>query len=138
MKGANILTAMSGRFLLDTNIVIGIFASNPSILRKLKSNPQIFLPSIVLGELYYGAMLSARSKDNVHRIEEFAKKCAALNCDGHTSLFYGKVKSSLKIIGRPIPENDIWIASLALQHKIKLVSRDKHFDFVDGLAKEEW
>jgi len=130
--------SMSGKFALDTNIVIGIFASESSILRKLKSNPPIFLPNIVLGELYYGAMLSKLSKENIYRIEEFAKQCVALNCDKDTSLHYGKIKSSLKRIGKPIPENDIWIAALAIQHKLKLVTRDRHFDFIEGLEKEEW
>jgi len=129
---------MSGKFAVDTNIVIGIFASDSSILRKLKSDTQIFLPNIVLGELYYGAMLSTQSKQNVHRIEEFAKQCSVLICDENTSLLYGKIKSSLKIIGKPIPENDIWIAALAIQHKLILATRDRHFDFIEGLEKEEW
>ncbi|TAL63340.1 MAG: hypothetical protein EPN85_00360 [Bacteroidetes bacterium] len=78
---------MAGKFIMDTNIVIGIFASDSSVLQKLKSNPQIFLPSIVLGELYYGDLLSSQSKQNVHRIEEFSRKCAILHCDESTSLF---------------------------------------------------
>lgn len=83
-------------------------------------------------------MLSVHSKANVHRIKEFAEKCAVLNCDKHTSLFYGKIKSSLKIIGKPIPENDIWIAALTIQHTLKLVTRDQHFDFIEELEKEKW
>ncbi len=83
-------------------------------------------------------MLSTQSKQNIHRIEEFAKQCSVLNCDESTSLLYGKVKSSLKIIGKPIPENDIWIAALVIQHKLKLATRDRHFDFIEGLEKEEW
>ena len=130
--------SMAGKYVLDTNIVIGIFASDSSILLELKSNPKIFLPNIVLGELYYGAMLSAHSKANVRRIQDFAEKCSVLNCDEETALLYGKVKSSLKIIGKPIPENDIWIAALSLRHKLKLITRDRHFDFIDGLDKEEW
>ena len=48
------LTRMSGKnYLLDTNILIGLFASEPSIVEKIKSNPAgIFIPSIVLGELF--------------------------------------------------------------------------------------
>lgn len=52
--------------------------------------------------------------------------------------FYGKVKSLLKVTGMLIPENGIRIAALAIQHKVKLATRDRHFDFVDGLEKEEW
>lgn len=129
---------MSGKFLLDTNIVISIFAGDEFILSKLKLNPQIFIPSIVLGELFYGAHLSTHSKSNIARIEKFAAHCPVLNCDADTAIAYARIKAELKMKGKPIPENDIWISALSIQHKIKLVSRDSHFDFVDGLNKEEW
>ena len=132
------MTKMSGKCVLDTNIVIGIFAADNKILKKLKSDSQIFIPGIVLGELFYGAMLSTQVKENVKRIEELAQSCPVLNCDGQTSFIYGKIKSGLKLKGKPIPENDIWIAALSIQHKIKLISRDSHFSFIDGLEIEEW
>ena len=56
---------MSGKFLLDTNIVIALFANNESVIAYLKSAGEIFVPSIVLGELYYGAHKSSRPKENV-------------------------------------------------------------------------
>jgi predicted nucleic acid-binding protein len=39
---------------------------------------------------------------------------------------------------RPLPDNDIWIAALAIQHELTLVSRDKHFKEVSGLKVEFW
>ena len=46
---------MNGSYLLDTNIVIALFAQDANVLKKLSVTSQIFIPSIVLGELYYGA-----------------------------------------------------------------------------------
>ncbi|MDH5669529.1 MAG: hypothetical protein OEY86_16140 [Nitrospira sp.] len=61
---------MSGSVLLDTNIVIGLFAVDSSVLSHLSKTDSIFIPSIVLGELYFGAYKSARPDDDVRRINE--------------------------------------------------------------------
>jgi tRNA(fMet)-specific endonuclease VapC len=46
--------------------------------------------------------------------------------------------SRLRTIGRPIPENDLWIAALALQHHLTLATRDQHFQHVARLSLEAW
>jgi len=48
------------------------------------------------------------------------------------------VKNALLAKGRPIPENDVWIAALARQHDLVLVTRDEHFAEVDGLTLARW
>jgi len=129
---------MNGEYLLDTNIVIALFANEAVIIDHLKDANEVFIPSIVIGELYYGARKSSRVKENLARIDEFAEDNVILNCDLETARSYSQVKFKLKEKGRPIPENDIWIAALALQHRLTLVSRDKHFSEVDGLTIEVW
>lgn len=118
---------MSGSFLLDTNIVIGLFAGEESILAQLKQSDEIFIPSIALGELHYGAQKSGRVKQNLERIESLAVDASILDCDGAAARQYGDTKNRLRKKGHPLPENDIWIASLALQHDLTLVTRDAHF-----------
>ena len=66
---------MNGRFLLDTNIVIAIFANDASVKDSLEKAEEVFVTIIVLGELYYGAQKSSRTKPNVARIDEFAESC---------------------------------------------------------------
>ncbi len=61
---------MSGRYLLDTNIIIALFASEASIINNLAQADEVFIPSIALGELHYGARKSGRSQENLQRIEE--------------------------------------------------------------------
>ncbi len=129
---------MNGRYLLDTNIVIALFANEFSVSRQLGEAEEVFTPSIVLGELYYGARRSKRVQENVTRIEEFAARSTVLACDTETARRYGEVKDGLRQKGHPIPEIDIWIAAIALQYDLTLVARDVHFEEVNDLKFETW
>lgn len=77
---------MSGSVLLDTNVVIGILAKDEAILSRLPETEAVFLPSIALGELYFGAFKSAHPDNNAERIDRLADSTAILYCDGATAL----------------------------------------------------
>jgi tRNA(fMet)-specific endonuclease VapC len=129
---------MNGSYLLDTNIVIALFANDSNVLQQLSVTSQIFIPSIVLGELYYGANKSAHSKSNIVHIDNFAMKSAVLVCDTDIARHYGHIKDHLRAKGNPIPENDIWIAALAKQYDLTLSSRDQHFRVIKEIKVEQW
>ena len=97
---------MNGSFLLDTNIVIAILAKDPVIHQKLVAAGEVFIPSIVLGELYYGARKSSRVESNIQIVSRFAAANRVLDCDSSTAEQYGRIKNQLREKGRPIPEND--------------------------------
>jgi tRNA(fMet)-specific endonuclease VapC len=130
--------ARTGRFLLDTNIVIALFAREAVVQQHLAEASEVFVPSIVLGELYYGARKSTRVTENLARLDEVAASSTVLPCDIATAQQYGDIKNKLRTKGRPIPENDIWIAAIAMQYQLSLVARDGHFHEVDGLQVEAW
>jgi tRNA(fMet)-specific endonuclease VapC len=129
---------VTGRFLLDTNIVIGIFNGDALLRRRLVNEPEVFLNIVVLGELLYGTYNSARVTQNVARIERFASTVPILDCDSQTAHHYGALKTQLRKRGKPIPENDLWIAALASQHDLALVTRDPHFSEIVDLRRESW
>src|SRR6266487_36801 len=129
---------MSGRYLLDTNIVIALWASDPTVTHQLADASEVFVPIIVLGELYYGARKSAWSAMNIARIDDFAARSSILLCDLTTAQQYGESKNALRAKGRPIPENDLWIAAVALQYGLTLATRDDHFGPIDGLTTVKW
>ncbi len=129
---------MSGRFLLDSNIVIALFGGEASVQERLNQADEVFVPSIVLGELYFGGRKSSSVRDNLARIDEFAAGSAVLGCDTDTAREYGLIKDQLRQKGRPIPENDIWIAAIARQHDLTLVTRDDHFREVAELKLDLW
>jgi len=129
---------MSGKYLLDTNIVIALFSEDPSVQKHIARAGEVFIPAIVIGELFYGAFKSGRPKANSARIENFAAVNTILACDTGTGREYGRIKKLLHKKGLPIPENDIWIAALAREHGLTLVSRDEHFKKIDELKSVEW
>ncbi len=129
---------MNGRFLLDANIVIGIFTEDQAIKQRLAQRPEVLLSTVVLGELYFGAQKSKRIGENLRRIDELLTETVCLACDVGTAYEYGIIRNELRLKGRPIPENDIWIAAAARQHDLTLVSRDQHFAEVDNLRWEQW
>jgi tRNA(fMet)-specific endonuclease VapC len=129
---------VSGSVLLDTNIVIAILAKDPAVHQRLAKATEVFVPSIVLGELYYGARKSSHVESNLRTVDQFAAANRVLACDSITAQQYGEIKNLLRDKGRPIPENDIWIAATAKQRNLTLVSRDNHFDEVEGLSIERW
>jgi tRNA(fMet)-specific endonuclease VapC len=129
---------MSGNYLLDTSILVDLFAEDEIIKAQLAKVENTFIPSIAIGELYFGARKSVRAEKNIQQIEQLVIASVVLPCDGETGYWYGIVKDRLRKIGKPIPENDIWIAALALQHNLALATRDKHFDNVEGLTVESW
>ncbi|MFQ3614257.1 MAG: type II toxin-antitoxin system VapC family toxin [Cyanobacteriota bacterium] len=129
---------MSGKFLLDTNIVIALFADEAIVKDNLAQASEVFIPSIVIGELCYGARKSGRVEANLARVDELAAGNAILVCNAETARQYGEVKNKLRLKGRPLPENDVWIAAFAMQHDLILVTRDAHFQQVESLKTAAW
>jgi len=118
---------MTGRYLLDTNIVIGLFNGDAGIVKWLSGVVDVHVCSIVMGELYYGAMKSTRKKENIARVDAFALSSSVLESDCITAKEYGVIKNELRQKGAPIPENDVWIAAFAKQYGLTLVTADAHF-----------
>ncbi len=75
------MTPASGRFLLDTNIVIALLEGDDGVLSHLDRVPEIFIPAIVLGELFFGAAKSGRPSENTAKVERFAAGRAIVSCD---------------------------------------------------------
>lgn len=127
-------------FLLDSNVIVAAFEEEPEVLERLGRTPssQLFVPAVALGELYFGALKSRRTETNLKRLEEFAAASNVVPVDVAVARLYGRVREGLRRIGRPIPENDIWISATALQRGLVLVTRDSHFEHVEGLRSERW
>jgi tRNA(fMet)-specific endonuclease VapC len=128
----------SGRVLLDTNIVIALLEGEAGVLSNLDLASEVFISAVVVGELFFGAAKSGRPAENAARVERFAAGRSILPCDLNVARTYGQVKQRLREKGRPIPENDIWIAATATCHELVLVTRDQHFHDVDGLTVSTW
>jgi len=127
---------MSGSLLLDTNAVIALFTGEPAAAERFESDDAVFLCVHVLGELRYGALASSRVVENLARLERFTALIPVLPCDAETVVHYADIRFGLRKGGKAIPENDIWIAAIARQRGLTLLSRDSHFHQIADLDVE--
>jgi tRNA(fMet)-specific endonuclease VapC len=128
----------AGSVLLDTNVVVAHFRNDPDLTARLRSARAIYIPWVVLGELHYGALRAQRREAQVALIRDFLQNATLLLPDQSTSERYGQVKAELAGIGKLIPDNDIWIAAMARQFDLPLVTRDGHFAAVPRLTTLAW
>lgn len=119
--------------LLDTSVIIHSFKNRNDISEKLNSFIELHVPIIVAGELLYGAYKSGDVPRHLAVVQVFLKSCKIVMPDLNTADVYAVVKTKLAKKGKPIPENDIWIAAFAIQKNLPLFTTDNHFGEVDGL-----
>jgi predicted nucleic acid-binding protein len=124
--------------ILDTNALSDFFAGHANIGPIIEKESVLYLPVIVLGEYRFGLLGSKKAKEITPRLNALAASAHILNVDAETTLHYAELRHQLKMAGTPIPENDVWIAALCRQHRLPLLSRDGHFDNVQGLTRVGW
>lgn len=124
---------MVKRIALDTNIAIDLLNGNSATLAAIKKYDVVFLPVTVCGELLFGAKNSGLSKKNEKRYKQFIETCEVLDNNLLVASVYAEIRLELKKKGKPIPENDIWIAATCRVNKIPLLTRDNHFSHVPRL-----
>jgi len=119
--------------LIDTNIIIKVINGDIAVIRYFERIDSVFIPVIALGELAYGASKSSKKEYNLKLFSEFAGEYPALNINGKVAAAYGQIKYDLVRQGVNIPENDIWIAAIAVNNDLELLTCDKHFENIPGL-----
>ena len=126
--------------ILDTNAVSDFFREPPppSLIRILEEADVHHLPVIVLGEFRYGVRFSRSRSLLESKLDRLIETNTVLHLDEDTSRFYADVRTDLKKRGLPIPENDLWISALCLQHNLALVTRDTHFLQIHDLNVKTW
>ena len=124
---------MNGKISLDTNIVIRLFKNDKAVTNLLSRNSVIYLPVPVIAELLFAAKNSGRPKENLKTYNEFIDTCHILNITRKTADPYSAIRLHLKQKGRPIPENDLWIAAVCIENNLPIITADAHFDSVEGL-----
>lgn len=126
---------MSGSYLLES-IIIDIFRGDSKAIARVNQIEVVYVPVIVIGELYFGANKSNQLQKRTAEIEQLEKMVTILNIGQTTAQIYGRIKEQLFAKGRPIPENDIWIAAIAAENDMILITRDEHFEQVEGIRIE--
>ena len=116
---------------LDTNIAIDILNGKRETVDSLGKYDLLFLPVTVCGELLFGARNSSKREENLRKFREFIKQSKILPITGDVAEQYAEIRWRLKHEGKPIPENDIWIAATASSIEATLLTTDNDFVHLD-------
>ena len=128
----------SSGHVIDTSIIGFYLRGEALVVQKLDALNQIYISSITLGELFYGAYRSTNVSQAIHEVEQIEQRCSILFVDYLTPRFYGNMKMQQQRKGMMLPENDLWIAAVAQQNDLILIARDHHFTLIDNLKQEQW
>jgi tRNA(fMet)-specific endonuclease VapC len=124
--------------LFDTNALTAWLRDADELFGVLSKDVRPAVPVIVLRELFYGIGKSSHAAENRLLLERALKGMRVIAPDFRTAEIYGDVCLKLRMKGRPIPTNDMWIAAIALQHNLDLLTRDAHFQEIDALNIVGW
>lgn len=132
---------MSTNYLLDTSVLIPSLKEHQEIRHRMTQATSLYVSTIALGELYYGAEHSGDPdyiKMSLTQVEAIEQSMIIVVVDGTTARIYGQMKHLQQAKGFTTPDNDLWIAAVAIQHNLTLAARDRHFTRIDKLLLELW
>jgi tRNA(fMet)-specific endonuclease VapC len=128
---------MEMRVALDTNRLTDLFRGDRELAKWLGTCEEVWIPLFVLGEMkagFYGGREHGRNEALLQKL--LAKTTVGVLLPGvETAEQYGRLFIQLKRGGAPVPNNDLWIAALVLEHNLVLVTRDKHFERIPQLLR---
>ena len=124
------------KVLLDTNAYVALRRGDEAVAALIRAAEKVVLSAIVTGELLRGFRNGTRAQENSRDLARFLEQPEVLfvPVGWDTADRFGRVATSLRKQGTPIPTNDVWIAAHAMETGADLISFDRHFEHVNGLA----
>ena len=128
---------MEVRVALDTNRLTDLFQGDAELADRLGECDEVWIPLIVLAEMKAGFLGGSQQYRNETLLRTFLGKptVGILLPARETAEHYARLFVQLKRAGTPIPDNDLWIAALVLEHDLQLITRDRHFEWVPQLLR---
>ena len=123
------------KILLDTNAYSGFMSGNKLVYDYLVEAQEIYISTIMIGELFAGFHGGNKYKENRDELKLFLSKddIKIIDVTIETSQIFGELKAELSKTGKMMPLNDIWIAAHAIETGSKLITFDVHFKKISGL-----
>ena len=121
--------------ILDTNALSAWADGHAAVEAPLRVADRLVVPSVVLGEYYFGIRQSRHRSRYQEWLARYLPLTEIAAVSAATADAYADIRLELKRLGAPIPSNDAWIAALARQHGLSVLSNDRHFDVVEGVRR---
>ena len=124
--------------ILDTNALTAFAGGDPGVGNAVRGAARVLIPVIVLGEYRYGLTQSKHRRTHEVWLATLLQHFEVPEITRETAECYAEVRAALRNLGRPIPANDTWIAALAQQLGMPILTRDRHFAWVPGIEAIGW
>ena len=117
------------RALLDTNRLTDALRRERHLVKRIETAEQVWIPFVTIAEMKAGFLGGTQRAHNEELLRVFLRLpgLGVLYADRETTEVYARLFVQLKRAGTPIPTNDLWIAALAVQHELTVLTRDEHF-----------
>ena len=124
------------RLLLDTNAYSLLMRGHDQVAQLVRRSRELLLSAVVVGELMYGFRRGSQLERNLSGLRAFLDQpqTSLVEIGSVTADRYSRIATALRVKGRPIPSNDVWIAAHAMETGADLVSADRHFEHVEGIV----
>lgn len=123
--------------LLDTNAYSALVRAKPSIVSVIDGANEVVMCVPVIAELRVGFELGNKQADNERKLLLFLSQLRVLTPDIATSKIYAELFAYARRAGRTLSNNDTWIAALAKQHSIRLVTYDNDFKIFEDVLEDQ-
>jgi len=124
------------KLVLDTNVYCDYAEGLPEVVEAMVQHGDFFyIPSIVLGELYFGFIKGNRQQFNERKLRQVITRLSIeiIRVDSEVARKYGLIYRSLEKKGAKIPINDVWIGACCMNVGGTLLTRDRHFTSIDQI-----
>lgn len=126
---------MINSICIDTNTYVAFLEGDKQVVDYIKNADEIILPFIVVGELYYGFYRGTKAAQNISNLNRFLRsnRVKTIHSSDYTAATFGEIATELANIGKPMQQNDIWIAAICKNYDSSLLTYDKGFRNIIGL-----
>ena len=121
--------------ILDTNALSAWAEGQAGIEAPLRAADRLVVPCVVLAEYWFGIRQSRHRRHYEDWLAHYLPLTEIATVTSRTADAYADIRLELKRRGSPVPANDIWVAALARQHNLAVLSNDRHFDAIDGIRR---
>lgn len=129
-------------YMLDTDISSYIMRrSNDAVLKKLRrvAVDAVCVSAVTKSELLYGVEISSRRAKDEAALEDYLRYVEVLDYPDEAAMHYAQIRARLRVSGRMIGPNDLFIAAHARSQGLILVTNNtREFSRVGGLKIENW
>lgn len=130
---------MPDEVLLDTSVIVKHLRRKPSkVTERMAASRELYISIHILGELYTGVYHSGDPERELAKVQRFLQTVSVLDADDATARHYGRIAADLTGAGQTIPQNDMWIAAIALECELPIATSDPHFGRIEGLTVLDW